>query len=318
MELPAGATPVDFAYAIHSDIGNSCVAAKLDRRLVPLSTNLVNGQQVEIITAQGASPNPAWLNFVVTGKARSNIKHFLKKQHREESVELGRRLIEKSLHGLGLDLAQIPEEHLQAIVEEANLDSIHHFFEEIGLGNRTALLTAKQLAKACGIIDPTHLDEHQTHHPLAIKGTEGIVITYAKCCRPIPGDHIIGYLETGQGIIVHSEHCPTLNGNNRSRDKLIPLRWEEKVHGEFPVDLGIHILNQRGSLAKLALIISEAEANIENINAEEFDGRFFAVNLTITVHDRLHLAKILKKIRHAKNVIRVTSNRPHFHAAEKK
>lgn len=309
LELPAGATPVDFAYAIHSDIGNSCVAAKLDRRLAPLSTHLTNGQQVEIVTAPGARPNPAWLNFVVTGKARSNIKHFLKKQHRDESIELGKRLVEKALRSLGLNFTQIPEEHLHSVVNTTNLDSINHLYEEVGLGNRTALLAAKQLAKFSDAADQASYAS-QPQYPLAIKGTEGIAITYAKCCRPIPGDHIIGYIESGQGLVVHIESCSLLNDHRQKPEKLVALRWEDKVHGDYPVDLRIDILNQRGSLAKLALSISESESNIETINAEEFDNHHFSVNVTITVRDRKHLAKVLRKLRKATNVIRIMRDRP--------
>lgn len=307
MELPTGATAVDFAYAIHSDIGNTCVAAKLDKRLAPLSTHLTSGQQVEIITAPGARPNPAWLNFVVTGKARSNIKHFLKKQHRDESVELGKRLLDKSLTTFGLKLTEISEKHLSNLVAHSKLDSIHHLFEEVGIGNRTSLIVAKQIAKLENVADTT-TQEH--HHPLAIKGTEGVVITYAKCCRPIPGDHICGFIEAGHGIIVHIDNCPTLANYRQHADKLIPLRWEEKVHGDFSVDLRIDILNQRGSLAGLAIIIADSESNIESINAEEFDGRYFTVNITITTHGRIHLAKILRKLRRAKNIIRVVRQKP--------
>ena len=310
MELPAGATAVDFAYAIHSDIGNTCVAAKLDRKLAPLSTPLMNGQQIEIITAPGARPNPTWLNFVVSGKARSNIKHFLKKQHREESLELGKRLVEKSLRSFGLALSQIPEDHLQHVVQAAKLDSIQHFFEEVGLGNRTAVLAAKQLAKFDDSSDDIRLHPPTHFHPLAIKGTEGIVVSYAKCCSPIPGAPICGYIEPGQGVVVHIEQCPSLENFRKIPDKLIPLRWEEKVHGDFPVDLRVDILNQRGSLASLALVISDSESNIEQINAEEFDGRYFSVNLTITTHHRIHLAKVLRKIRKSKNVIRVIRHKP--------
>lgn len=310
LELPAGATPVDFAYAIHSDIGNSCVAAKIDRHLTPLSVPLINGQQVEIITAPGARPNPAWLNFVVTGKARSNIKHFLKKQQHEESIELGKRLVDKALHSFGLTLAEIPSEILNTLVETARLDSINHFFEEVGIGNRTALLAARQLAKLKNISDKTQFAEVAPLQPLAIKGTEGIVITYAKCCRPIPGDHIGGYVESGQGLVIHVEHCPSLEKYHNNPDKYVSLRWEENMHGDFPVDLRVDILNQRGSLANLALAISEADSNIENINAEEFDGRYFTVNLTISVHDRIHLARVLRKVRNKKNVIRVIRRKP--------
>lgn len=319
LELPAGATSVDFAYAIHSDIGNTCVAAKLDRRLAPLSTPLTNGQQIEIITAPGARPNPAWLSFVVTGKARSNIKHFLKKQQREESIELGKRLVEKSLHSFGLNLSQVPDAHIQEVVSAAKLESVSHFFEEVGLGNRTALLAAKQLARLGTHATPeAKLFEEPTPHPLAIKGTEGIVVSYASCCRPIPGDHISGYIEAGHGIVVHVEHCPSLEKYRQNPEKYVTLRWEDKIQGDFPVDIKVEILNQRGSLAGLALAIADAESNIEHINAEEFDGRYFSVNLTITVHNRVHLAKVLRKIRNAKNVIRVIRRRPKIKKKPKK
>jgi RelA/SpoT family (p)ppGpp synthetase len=309
LELPAGSTPVDFAYAIHSDIGNTCVAAKLDRRLAPLSTPLTSGQQVEIVTSPGAKPNPAWLNFIVSGKARSHIKHFLKKQHRMESNELGKRLLEKSLKTLGLSLNEIPEHYLQAIVETTRLDSVIHFFEEIGLGNRNPLLAAKQLASLMDNADEVYIDEKPLQ-PLTIKGTEGLVVTYAKCCRPIPGDPISGYLEAGQGIIVHVATCPLLDNYRHMPDKFIPLTWEDKIQGDFPLDLRIEIINQRGSLASLAQTIADAESNIENINAEEHGDRYFSVNLTISVHDRGHLAKILRKIRKNKNVIHVVRYKP--------
>ena len=317
MELPAGATPVDFAYAIHSDIGNMCVAAKLDKKLAPLSTTLTNGQQVEIITAPGARPNPAWLSFIVTGKARSNIKHFLKKQHREDSIELGKRLVEKSLRSLGMSLSQISEAHLEEMIHATRIESVQHFFEEVGVGNRTALLAAKQLAKLGEGDDRIQLNELDAPHPLAIKGTEGIVVNYAKCCRPIPGDPICGYIEAGHGIVVHVEQCPMVENYRELPDKLIPLRWEEKVHGDFSVDLRVDILNQRGSLASLALAISESESNIEQINAEEFDGRYFSVNMTLTARDRKHLAKVLRKIRKNKNVIRVARLKPQLRKKKK-
>ncbi|MBV8803190.1 MAG: bifunctional GTP diphosphokinase/guanosine-3',5'-bis pyrophosphate 3'-pyrophosphohydrolase [Gammaproteobacteria bacterium] len=318
LELPQGATPVDFAYAIHSDIGNTCVATKLDRRLAPLSTHLTNGQQVEIITAAGARPNPAWLSFVVTGKARSNIKHFLKKQKREESIELGKRLVEKSLHGYGLALSQISNEQIELVVKAAKLESINHLFEEVGIGNRTALLAAKQLAKIAQLSDKTESSDTLSHHPLAIKGTEGIVVVYAKCCRPIPGDPVGGITEAGHGLVVHVEHCPALEEYRNNPDKYVPLHWENKVPTDFPVDLRIDILNQRGSLASLALGISEVESNIENINAEEFDGRYISVNLTVTTRDRIHLARILRKIRNNKNVIRITRQKPRIKKKRKK
>lgn len=310
IELPAGATPVDYAYAIHSDIGNTCVAVRLDKRLTPLSTPLISGQQVEIITAPGARPNSAWLNFVVTGKARSKIKHYLKKQQREESMELGKRLVEKALHAYGLHLDDIQDSILETIVASSGLESISHLFEEVGIGNRPALLVAKQIAKSLG--ENLKREGHEAHavHPLVIKGTEGLAISYAKCCRPIPGDHIAGLIKIGQGIEVHMLHCPNLERFHDEADKYVTLSWEEKIEGDFSVDLKVDLINRRGSLASLTLAISEAESNIENIRAQESDRHHFHVDITISVRNRSHLARILRKIRSRKDVIRVLRHKP--------
>ncbi|OGT65582.1 MAG: bifunctional GTP diphosphokinase/guanosine-3',5'-bis(diphosphate) 3'-diphosphatase [Gammaproteobacteria bacterium RIFCSPHIGHO2_12_FULL_45_9] len=312
IELPAGATAVDFAYAIHSDIGNTCVATKLDKRLAPLSTPLESGQQVEIITAPGARPNPAWLHFIATGKAKSNIKHFLKKQQREESIELGKRLIEKALLGFNLHLDQIALPQLEQVATHLNLDSIQHLFEEVGMGNRMALLVAKQIAKSTGLTPIMESPTVYLSQPLAIKGTEGFVISYAKCCRPIPGDHIAGLIKTGHGIEVHAEHCPALERYRSQPERFVVLRWEDNIQGDFSVDLRVDILNQRGSLAALALAISSGDSNIENIRAEEYDQRFFVANMTVTVKNRKHLARVMRSIRKAKNVIRVVRHKPSF------
>lgn len=311
IELPAGATAVDFAYAIHSDVGSTCVAARLDRRLLPLSTPLTSGQQVEIITAPGARPNPAWLNFVVTGKARSKIKHYLKKQQREESLELGKRLVDKALHGYGLQLEQVPETTLQLIVNHSRLESIHHLFEEVGIGNRPGLLVAKQIAKSLGTLAKKETTDVHSVQPLIIKGTEGLAVSYARCCRPIPGDHIAGLIMTGHGIEVHMLHCPNIERYHDQLDKYVPLIWEDKIEGDFSVDLKVDLINRRGSLAALALALSEAESNIENIRAQESDRHHFHVDITIAVRNRTHLARILRKIRKKKDVIRVFRHKPH-------
>ena len=311
IELPAGATPVDYAYAIHSDIGDTCVAVRVDRRLTPLSTPLTSGQQVEIITAPGAQPNPAWLNFIVTGKARSKIKHYLKKQQREESTELGKRLVEKALRAYDLHLDQATEIALHDIVEHSRLESVSQLYEEVGIGNRPAMLAAKQIAKSLGHL--VKKDESKTgpsSYPLVIKGTEGLVITYAKCCRPIPGDHIAGFIKTGQGIVVHIVHCPTLEKHHDQPDKYVALMWEEKIEGDFSVDLKVDLINRRGSLASLAIAIAEAESNIENIRSHEGDRNHFLVEVTISVRNRSHLAKILQKIRKRKDIIKAVRHKP--------
>jgi len=310
IELPAGATPVDYAYAIHSDIGNTCVAVRLDKRLSPLSTPLVSGQQVEIITAPGARPNAAWLNFIVTGKARSKIKHYLKKQQREESIELGKRLIEKALSAYGTTINDLPEEILTAIVQGSRLDSISHLYEEVGIGNRPALLVAKQIAKSAGSSLKKEGVDIGSLHPLMIRGTEGLAIIYGRCCRPIPGDCIAGIIKMGQGVEVHMMHCPQAISYHAQPDRYISLLWEEKVEGDFPVELKVDLVNRRGSLASLTLAISEAESNIENIRAQESDRNHFHVDVTISVRNRNHLARILRKIRKRKDVIRVLRNRP--------
>ena len=310
IELPAGATPIDFAYAIHSDIGNTCVAARLDKRLSPLSSPLTSGQQIEIITAPGARPNAAWLNFVVTGKARSTIKHYLKKQQRDESLELGKHLLDKSLLHYSLALTQVDESILLDAAKSSHLDSINHLFEDIGLGNRPALLVARQIAKVMGEnvnkegIDATHPE------PIMIKGTEGLVIHFANCCRPIPGDHIAGVIKVGHGVEVHLLHCPIIEKIQHEPDKFVPLLWENDINREFLIDLKIELMNHPGSLASLALAISDAESNIENVSVQDRDQQHFNVNLTITVSNRTHLARIMRKMRKRKDILRVIRMRP--------
>lgn len=310
IELPAGATAVDYAYAIHSDIGNTCVAVRLDKRLTPLSTTLTSGQQVEIITAHGARPNPAWLNFVVTGKARSKIKHYLKKQQREESSELGKRLVDKALQVFELQLSQVAEENLESIVSQSRLESINHLYEEVGMGNRPALLVARQIVKSMGDTFKSEGEELQAHQPLAIKGTEGLVIAYGKCCRPIPFDHIAGLMKTGHGIEVHLVNCPQLERFHHQPEKYVPLSWEDKIEGDFSIDIKVDMVNHRGNLASLTLAISEADSNIQHMRAQESDRHHFHVDLTITVRNRSHLARILRKLRKRKHVIRVVRRKP--------
>lgn len=310
IELPAGATPVDFAYSIHSDIGDTCVAVRLDKRLSPLSTPLVSGQQVEIITAPGARPNSAWLNFVVTGKARSKIKHYLKKQQREESADLGKRLVEKALQAYKVHFDQVPASIIQMIVANSQLESVSHLLEDVGIGNRPALLVAKQIIKAMG--DSFSVDEHEsmTLMPLVIKGTEGLAVSYARCCSPIPGDSISGLIRAGQGIEVHVSQCPNIDPSHHKPENYVPLLWEDRIEQDFSVDIDVDLINRRGSLASLTLAISAAESNIENIRAQESDRHHTHVDITISARNRSHLANILRKIRKRKDVIRVVRHKP--------
>lgn len=302
MELPKGATPVDFAYTVHSGVGNSCVAAKVNRRLVPLSIPLTNGQTVEIITAPNAHPNPAWLNFVVTGKARSNIRHFLKSQQHAESIVLGKRLLEQALRELASDYAKVPPETLQALLHDLDYKSADELLYAIGIGNQMPMVIAKRL-----VIEQegSELDKLDRKHPLAIKGTEGMVVRFADCCQPIPGDSIVGRFQQGRGIVVHASDCFHLNQARNHLDQLISLRWDEQVEGEYWVDVTAEVANQRGVLAALATAISAADSNIGNINVDPRDGRHNALTFSISVRNRAHLARVMRRLRTNKVVMRL-------------
>lgn len=302
MELPKGATPVDFAYTVHSGVGNSCVAAKVNRRLVPLSIPLTNGQTVEIITAPGAHPNPSWLNFVVTGKARSNIRNFLKGQHHAESVALGTRLLEQAFAPLGSDYANVPPESLQALLRDLNYRSVDDLLYAIGIGNQMPMVIAKRLIVA---EESGDLEKTVKGKPLAIKGTEGMVVNFAECCQPIPGDNIVGRFQQGRGILVHVSDCPSIRKVRGNPEQFISLRWDDEVQGEFWVDITVDVANQRGVLATLATVISEAESNIGNINVDPRDGRHNAVTFSISVVDRSHLARVMRRLRANKVVMRL-------------
>ncbi|KTD61511.1 bifunctional GTP diphosphokinase/guanosine-3',5'-bis pyrophosphate 3'-pyrophosphohydrolase [Legionella spiritensis] len=303
MELPKGATPVDFAYTVHSGVGNSCVAAKVNRRLVPLSMPLTNGQTVEIITAPSAHPNPTWLNFVVTGKARSNIRHFLKSQQHAESIVLGKRLLEQSLMELGSDYAKVPPESLQALLHDLHYKSADELLYAIGIGNQMPMVIAKRLV--INQESPELEKTGKTSKPLAIKGTEGMVVNFAECCQPIPGDNIVGRFQQGRGIIVHASDCRQVNQIRSHPEQFISLRWDEQVEGEYWVDITVDVANQRGVLAALATAIAEAESNIGNINVDPRDGRHNAVTFSISVRDRTHLARVMRRLRANKVVMRL-------------
>lgn len=300
-ELPAGATPVDFAYAVHSKIGNTCVAARIDGQLAALSTPLESGQTVRIITAPNATPNPAWLNFVVTAKARSTIRHFLKSQRREESVELGERLLEKALSAYGRTMNELPIERVVAELAANGYSSLDALLEEIGMGNRLAPLVARKLMG-----EREEVVSAEERKPIAIRGTEGLLVSYAKCCYPLPGDHVIGHLSAGRGIVVHRDNCKNVLAELRNNpEKCIALGWEQGVDHEFSTALRIELINKKGVLATLATYLAELGSNIETISMAEKDATLTVINVTVMVHNRVHLARIIKKLRNLSNVIRI-------------
>ncbi|SUZ65463.1 uncharacterized protein METZ01_LOCUS18317 [marine metagenome] len=305
-ELPAGSTAVDFAYAIHTDVGSSCVACRISRRLAPLSEPLQSGQTVEIITAPGTQPNPAWLSFVITGKARSNIRHYLKNQKYSESVVLGRRLLNKALASFGSDLASVAEGKINAVLNQTSLKSLDQLLEEIGLGNRMSYLIAQRLATHSDIALLENESKPEQQETLAIRGSEGMVMNYAKCCHPIPGDPIVGHISSGRGMVIHTDDCNNITEIRDNPEKCVAVSWDPNVEGEFSVELRVELENLRGIIATLATTITGAEANIEKISTVERDARFIIVNLSLNVRNRVHLAHVMKRVRLIKAVTSVT------------
>ena len=303
MELPRGATPVDFAYAVHSDIGNSCVAAKIDRQLAPLSTQLESGQAVEVITAPNARPNPAWLGFVVTGKARANIRHHLKNLKEDEAGVLGRRLLEKALTSLGRSLDGVDEEQMHALLEELGIPDVARLYEDIGLGTRMAPLVARRL------VGDAEVPADGKRAPLAIRGTEGMVVSFAKCCYPIPGDPIVGVMSAGRGMVIHREGCRNVAEFRDNPDKWVPLQWSDDIDREFTASVRVQSANQRGVLATLASKIASMDANIENVSFEERDATTTTITFLLSVRDRRHLARIMRSIRNAPAVMKIARAR---------
>jgi GTP pyrophosphokinase len=303
LALPRGATAVDFAYSVHTDIGNRCVAVKVNFELVPLRAELKNGDRVEIITAPHAKPNPAWLSYVVTSKARSHIRHFLKTMHFQESTTLGERLLHQAISSLGLKPEDIDDNlHWQKLLKDNDTKSREEILADIGLGRRLNMVIARQLARIgeAGSPEPSTSNEVVT-----ILGTEGMAVQFAKCCRPIPGDPIIGVIKSGQGLIVHTHDCPSLRKGRGGMDKWLDVTWDKNISRPFEVSIKLIVANQRGVLAKVAAAIAEAESNIENVHFSN-EGEYTALYFTLQVSNRQHLAKVMRGLRSIPEVVRIT------------
>jgi RelA/SpoT family (p)ppGpp synthetase len=302
LRLPSGSTVVDFAYAVHTDIGNRCVASKVDRRLTPLRTVLRNGQTVEIITAKGAMPNPSWVNFVVTAKARSAIRHYLKSLRRTEAIALGQRLLNQALGEFQLSLDEVTADAMNAAVGELGMKDMDELFERIGLGERLAPLVARRLLPAnpeeSGSASPA---------PLAVAGTEGLLVTYARCCFPIPNDPIFAFLSSGRGIVIHRENCVNVEDYRKHPEKWLPVAWQTPVADRvFSSQMRVDVRNRMGVLAAIAAAIASTETNIDHVSLEERDSDTSALLFEIKVRDRKHLAHIVRTIRRMPDVLRVT------------
>ncbi|MCG9597777.1 bifunctional GTP diphosphokinase/guanosine-3',5'-bis pyrophosphate 3'-pyrophosphohydrolase [Vibrio sp. Isolate25] len=304
VELPVGATAVDFAYAVHTDVGNTCVGARVDRNPYPLSKSLKNGQTIEIISAPGARPNAAWLNYVVTSRARTKIRQVLKTMRREESVTLGRRLLN---HALGdLSLSDIDEENINHVLSELKVDSVEDLLADIGLGELMSIVIARRLLG--DVEELTQVEQADSNKPkkkLPIRGAEGLLLTFANCCHPIPDDHIIAHVSPGRGLVVHRETCPNVRGYQKEPDKYMAVEWSEDYDQEFITELYVDVQNRQGVLAELTNVISKTGSNIHGLSTEEKDGRLYTVTVLLTTKDRVHLAGIMRKIKAMPNALKV-------------
>jgi len=308
MKLPRNSTPVDLAYAVHTDIGNRCVAAKLDHSFAPLNTPLYSGQTVEIVTSPSSHPNAAWLNYVVTAKARSNIRNYLKSMQSDEAMSQGRRLLERCLKPLGMRLDDVKKDNLETVLKEYGFNQLSELLEDVGLGNRPPNLVVRELVpERVSDGQSEEIKEMKSQSALAISGTEGMVVAYGRCCYPIPGDPIVAKLSKGRGIVVHREGCKNLEALSKREhsDKYIEVQWADDASGEFSCEIKLEIENKSGLLARTATVISDCGVDIENVYMEDRDG--FSMNLLylIKVANRDHLAALMRRLRRISNVMRI-------------
>ena len=310
MALPTGATAVDFAYAVHTDIGHHCTAARINYELMPLRTELKNGDQVEIITSPSARPNPSWLGFVATGKARSRIRHFLKSLQQRESALLGERMLEQALISLKAAPSSVTWERWEALAREYGAKGQTEILADIGLGKRLSFVVAQALTRSAGRISDEPTPMQAKHGALQLRGVEGVAIQYGKCCRPIPGDAIIGHFRRGQGLLVHTRDCVTLKKGKVDSDQIVDVEWAPEIEGVFEAGIRLMVADERGLLAHLATAIADAGANIEYLSMERPDGgHVVAMFFSVQVRDRRHLANVMRALRRIPEVKRVTRAR---------
>jgi len=320
VSLPRGATPVDFAYGIHTDVGNRCVAARINGEIQPLRSELKNGDVVEVVTGPVARPNPNWLTFVRTGKARAEIRHFLRTIKGEESIELGERLLSQSARQLGVTLADVPAERWEAIIRDAQAKDRDEILADIGLGRRLAAVVARQLMLGAApasdaapgeAITATTRALFAAAGPVVIRGTEGMALQTSSCCHPIPGDAVVGHMRKDQGLAVHQADCPIARrGRRADPERWIDLQWAEDASGSFGAKLAVSAANERGTLARIAVAIAEADSNILNVHMEDENAEQAQLYFKLQVRDRRHLARVMRVLRRVPQVSRVLRVKP--------
>jgi len=303
IELPMGATAVDFAYAVHTDVGNSCVGVKVDRKPYPMSQSLDSGQTVEIITSAAARPNATWLNFVVTAKARLQIRSYLRSREQKESKALGKRLLS---HALGkVQLESIAQDKIDEVVQQTGNKDFEELLINIGLGNALSIGIARRLTDE--FTDNSELTPVSNKAKMPIKGTEGMLVSYGKCCRPIPGDAILAYLSPGKGLMVHRQGCRNIKGHEQGN--LFPVKWDSDIEKEFIAKLRVEIVNHQGALALLTNVIAKCSSNVYSLNSGEKEAGLYVIDMEIACRDRIHLADIIRKIKVMIDVQRVIRNK---------
>lgn len=302
LRLPRGATVVDFGYAVHTDVGNRCVAAKIDSRLVPLKTTLTNGETVKIVTARGAKPSPNWVNFVVTAKARNAIRAYLKNLKHDEAGELGRRLLSQALRSYSLNLRRLKKAQIESLLKELDLSDINQLYQQLGLGERLAPVVAGLLAQQ--ELDGTG-EFADRRKPLDIAGTETLIVSYARCCFPVPGDDILGFMSTGKGIVIHRASCLNVSEHRKQPSKWIPVDWKRNVSGEFQSEIQVRSLNRVGVLAEVAGRISGNRSNIDHVSVDTDEDASTQL-FRLKVRDRKHLDQVMQSIQTLDDVVRVS------------
>jgi guanosine-3',5'-bis(diphosphate) 3'-pyrophosphohydrolase len=298
IELPLGATAVDFAYAVHTDVGNSCVGVKVERRTFSLSKPLDNGQTVEIITSPRAKPNANWLNFVVSAKARLHVRHYLKNQRSEEAVTMGNRLLRHALGSVKLD--EVPQEDIERVVMETKHNNFSELLADIGLGNELSAIVARRL-----LGENTELSDKQSN--VAIRGTEGLLVSYSRCCHPIPNDQIVAVLSPGRGMGIHQTGCSNIRKLSKEEPhRVLVMQWSGDVLGSFQAALRIELINHQGTLATLTNTVASCGSDIVGLQTEEKESNVYYIDIELTIKNRLQLANVMRKIRTMPEVQRVS------------
>ena len=304
--LPKNSSTIDFAYAVHSDVGNKAVSAKINQILVPLRTKLSTGDHVEIITSTLAKPNPTWLNFVITGKARSQIRNYLRSAESKDLIFLGEKMLNNALNAFHIHPTAIKKKHWNKLILDYHVESKDEILMDIALGKKVNVMVAHQLTN---LMDGVASNKKQTKmlDVITIKGSDDMAIQLANCCHPIPGDPILGYINKDKGLVIHTHDCKIVNELSLEHDRWVDVEWEPDSEKLFNVRLSVLVVNERGMLGKIASVIADAESNIDNVSLQDMDGSPFAtLNFVVQVRHRLHLAELIRNLRKITKVNKIT------------